>query len=335
MIIRIHVWLAVILASILVPNLAIESEEEEFSPFDQEDGKSLSDTWAVELDTDDDAVADEIAKSYGLRNLGRIGDLSRHYEFARDEKSKRMKRSTMTRTKRLIAHPRVKWARQQRILEREKRDFFDDIRAREQQEWQAERDKRYFRDPKFPEQWYLKNHGQFGVPEGNDIGVLPVWKQGYSGKGVVVSILDDGLDHTHPDLKRNYDPKASTDLNGKDSDPFPDDRDPYNAHGTKCGGEVGAQADNDICGVGVAPNVSLGGVRMLDGTATDTLEASALSFKPQYIDIYSNCWGPKDDGKTFGRPGELGQKALRNGAMKGRGGMLLLLLTFFCVTVIT
>lgn len=312
-----------ILACILVPNLASEIEEDELTPFEIEDGKSLSDRWAVELDTDDDSVADEIARSYGFRNLGKVGDLSRHYEFVRDEKAKRMKRSTMTRTKRLIAHPRVKWAKRQRILERVKRDFYDTLQAREQQELEEERDKRFFRDPKFPEQWYLKNHGQFGVPVGNDIGVLPVWKRGYSGQGVVVSILDDGLDHTHPDLKRNYDPKASTDLNDKDDDPFPNDKDPYNAHGTKCGGEVGAQADNDICGVGVAPNVSLGGIRMLDGAATDFIEASALSFKRQYIDIYSNCWGPKDDGKTFGRPGEMGKKALMQGTKLGRGGKLL------------
>ena len=34
--------------------------------------------------------------------------------------------------------------------------------------------------------------------------VLPVWKKGFTGHGVVVSILDDGIDHTHPDLKKNY-----------------------------------------------------------------------------------------------------------------------------------
>jgi hypothetical protein len=37
----------------------------------------------------------------------------------------------------------------------------------------------------------------------------------------VVSILDDGIETEHPDLKENYDPKASTDLNDNDSDPSP------------------------------------------------------------------------------------------------------------------
>lgn len=55
---------------------------------------------------------------------------------------------------------------------------------------------------------------------------------------------------------------------------------------------------------------------MLDGQATDALEASALGHKGDHIDIYINCWGPKDDGKTFGKPGPMAAKALRNGAEK-------------------
>ena len=55
---------------------------------------------------------------------------------------------------------------------------------------------------------------------------------------------------------------------------------------------------------------------MLDGQATDVLEGSALSFQSNYIDVYSNCWGPKDDGKTFGKPGKLAQEALKQGALK-------------------
>lgn len=30
------------------------------------------------------------------------------------------------------------------------------------------------------------------------------WKQGVTGKGVVVSILDDGIEKNHPDLEKNY-----------------------------------------------------------------------------------------------------------------------------------
>lgn len=32
----------------------------------------------------------------------------------------------------------------------------------------------------------------------------PAWAEGISGKGVVVTILDDGLEKNHPDLILNY-----------------------------------------------------------------------------------------------------------------------------------
>ncbi|KII65078.1 PC3-like endoprotease variant A [Thelohanellus kitauei] len=114
---------------------------------------------------------------------------------------------------------------------------------------------------------------------------------------------------------------ASFDFNDNDPDPKPREEDPDNCHGTRCAGEAAAAAYNDICGVGVAYNAKIGGVRMLDGSATDALEASSLSFKNDYIDIYINCWGPKDDGKTFGKPGPLAAKALKEGASRGRKGL--------------
>lgn len=30
------------------------------------------------------------------------------------------------------------------------------------------------------------------------------WQRGYTGKGVSVTILDDGIQPTHPDLQNNY-----------------------------------------------------------------------------------------------------------------------------------
>ena len=56
---------------------------------------------------------------------------------------------------------------------------------------------------------------------------------------------------------------------------------------------------------------------MLDtNTMTDVVEASSLSFKPNYIDIYSNSWGPKDDGATVDGPGKLAKKAFVDGVTK-------------------
>lgn len=39
---------------------------------------------------------------------------------------------------------------------------------------------------------------------GLDMNVIPAWLEGITGKGAVVTILDDGLEKDHPDLKQNY-----------------------------------------------------------------------------------------------------------------------------------
>lgn len=39
---------------------------------------------------------------------------------------------------------------------------------------------------------------------GHDVNVTGVWGQGITGKGIVVAILDDGLELDHKDLKANY-----------------------------------------------------------------------------------------------------------------------------------
>lgn len=38
----------------------------------------------------------------------------------------------------------------------------------------------------------------------NSMRIKEAWKLGYTGKGVVVTILDDGLEWDHPDLIKNY-----------------------------------------------------------------------------------------------------------------------------------
>ncbi|XP_067951306.1 PC3-like endoprotease variant B [Watersipora subatra] len=177
-------------------------------------------------------------------------------------------------------------------------------------------------DEHWRDQWYLNNRGQAGGPRGLDINVVPAWQQGYSGRGVSVCILDDGIEHTHDDLRDNYRADISEDFNSEDdSDPMPNPENlDGNSHGTRCAGEIAAVANNSVCGVGVAFSAHIGGVRILDGSVTDALEASALLFKNQEIDIYSASWGPRDDGKTMEAPAKHCQNALKQGAREGRGG---------------
>lgn len=53
---------------------------------------------------------------------------------------------------------------------------------------------------------------------------------------------------------------------------------------------------------------------MLDGAVTDLLEAEAVLFNNQYVDIYSASWGPTDDGKTMEGPHRYCSRALKDGA---------------------
>ena len=39
--------------------------------------------------------------------------------------------------------------------------------------------------------------------------VQEAWKMGITGKGIVVTILDDGIEKNNPDLVANYDPQVS------------------------------------------------------------------------------------------------------------------------------
>lgn len=313
-----------------------EPKDEEYDDEDDENESSYHNTWIVGIDAGDSEIASNIAKRYGFENLGQVGNLDGVYKFFHhlhhDEQEEKAKKESSTesdevgtteqvhtRSKRdhieheslLRSHPQVKWVKRERVLSREKRA---DMPSRPSHR------EIHFNDPRLTEEWYIKNEGQTSGPATFDSKVDKVWREGYSGKGVVLSVLDDGMDHTHPELRDNYDPKASTDLNGHDSDPFPNDSDSYNAHGTKCAGTIAAKANNNVCGVGIAYEAKIGAVRMLDGKATDSLEADALSFNPQHIDIYSCSWGPKDNGKTFGRPGKLGRMALEAGATVGRNG---------------
>ncbi|KAM6231793.1 proprotein convertase subtilisin/kexin type 4 isoform 1-T1 [Spheniscus humboldti] len=200
---------------------------------------------------------------------------------------------------RLAKEPKVLWFEQQTVKRRTKRSVGV-----------------VPTDPWFHKQWYMNN----GINP--DLNILTAWSKGYSGLGVVLTVLDDGIEKDHPDLSANYDPLASYDFNSNDPDPQPryaagDE----NRHGTRCAGEVAAAANNRICGAGVAYNARVGGVRMLDGPITDVVEAQSLSLRPQHIHIYSASWGPEDDGKTVDGPGVLAAEAFYRGVTKGRGGL--------------
>ena len=79
--------------------------------------------------------------------------------------------------------------------------------------------------------------------------------------------------------------------------------------------------NNSECIVGVSPDASIGGIRLLDGPVTDLKESLSLSYNSENVDIYSSSWGPDDDGQTLDGPRELAQAVLKKGAEHGRHGL--------------
>ncbi|NXI45847.1 PCSK4 convertase, partial [Galbula dea] len=200
---------------------------------------------------------------------------------------------------RLAKEPKVLWFEQQTVKRRTKRSLGV-----------------VPTDPWFSKQWYMNNDIN------PDLNILTAWSKGYTGLGVVLTVLDDGIEKDHPDLAANYDPLASYDFNSNDPDPQPRYAPGVeNRHGTRCAGQAAAVANNRICGAGIAYNAKIGGVRMLDGAVTDMVEAQSLSLHPQHIHIYSASWGPLDDGKTVDGPGVMAAEAFYRGVTNGRGGL--------------
>ncbi|BFY97734.1 hypothetical protein BsWGS_00775 [Bradybaena similaris] len=257
-------------------------------------GKHFTDLWAVHI-KGGEAVAKNVSSRHGFIYRGQI--MPDYYHFQHRKVAKRSVYASAHYNQPLTEDSDVLWVEQQVAKSRQKRSS-------------------QFNDPKWPIMWYL-NRGT-----GLDMNVRKAWELGYTGKGVVVTILDDGIEKDHPDLSRNYDENASYDVNGHDPDPQPRyDFTNENRHGTRCAGEVAAQADNHVCSVGVAFNARIGGVRMLDGDVTDSVEAQSLGLNPQHIHIYSASWGPDDDGRTVDGPATLARKAFYDGITKGRGSL--------------
>ncbi|XP_032820258.2 proprotein convertase subtilisin/kexin type 7 [Petromyzon marinus] len=243
-----------------------------------------------------DRLARDVAASLGLENHGQIGELTGTYLYSHPHTGLSGNARKTTHDA-LRQHRSVLWSVEQKGLRRVKRSL-------------------PFNDPKFPKQWHLRNTHTPGM----DLNVTGVWERGVTGKGVVVAVVDDGVEHTLPDLQSNYCAEGSYDLTDGDQDPRPGTGDQESRHGTRCAGEIAAVANNSLCGVGAAYDSRVAGIRLLDGPLTDHMEATAFNTHYQLNHIYSCSWGPDDDGKTVDGPHVLGQSALQRGVVGGRRG---------------
>jgi subtilisin family serine protease len=135
-------------------------------------------------------------------------------------------------------------------------------------------------DPLLPQQWALADPAAIGAPE--------AWTQS-AGTGVLVAVLDTGLQLDHPDLAGAvWTNPGEVAGNGRDddSDGFVDDVhganmfdaspnvDDDNGHGTHVAGIVAARKGNGIGGSGIAPEATILPVKVLNASmagSTDTL----------------------------------------------------------------
>lgn len=183
-------------------------------------------------------------------------------------------------------------------------------------------------DPYLVRQWTLNNTGQSRGTAGADARVFPAWEAGFTGKGVLVAVVDDGFELTHPDLGANLRSDLGWDYRSDDSNPSAEGLDGFgedgrpraDAHGTAVSGIIAAVADNGFGVAGIAHGARVVPIRALQRSMTDLQEASALGHRSEIVSISNNSWGPDDDGKVIVSPGVLAETARETGVRDGRAG---------------
>lgn len=269
-----------------------------YCSFETERHYRYTNTWAIEINANS-SEAVRIAEKYGLTIQMKISSNVYLYVYKTLPKiSSKLCHSLED----LLSHePLIAWYAQQ---VRRKKALYNG------------HEETHFNDPRWKDQvWYLNSS------DGKGMNIAEVWQQGITGKGVVVAVVDDGIQRSHPDLKDNFDPSASLDV--VELDEVPDPVGKNVGHGNRCAGVIAASARNGECGVGVSFNAKLGGIRLFEDDhfdSTDAMEALALQHNQQHIDIYSCSWGPEDNGWTMDGPGQLTKDQFTEGTRTGRLG---------------
>ncbi|CAC5394106.1 FURIN [Mytilus coruscus] len=164
-------------------------------------------------------------------------------------------------------------------------------------------------DPEWNSSWHLNDEI---VPS---MRISEAWSAGYNGDGVVIAVVDDGVETSHPDIDDNVDTDKDYDYYDDDDDPSPANQ--FDSHGTQISGLIAAEKDNGQCSLGVAYGSTILGVRVIGGPGvTDVEEAQSLRHYVHGVDIYSISWGPPD-GYGFST---LGTLATERPSERGRNG---------------
>ncbi|GEM_PF-1069172 len=176
-------------------------------------------------------------------------------------------------------------------------------------------------DPMWDELWHLENTGTFSRSRPQaDINVRPAWELA-TGEGVIIAIIDTGVDMDHPDLAvlpEGYD--------AFDDDLIPepdyDNHDGY-AHGTAVAGLAAATGNNGIGTAGVAYDAEVYGVRLLGvtGLTISDMYDSLVAPVDAGADVLNNSWGNIDSECTPVPVRPAINQALEYARLEGRDGL--------------
>jgi subtilisin family serine protease len=172
-------------------------------------------------------------------------------------------------------------------------------------------------DPYSSMQWSLLNYGQTWGSAGMDIQAREAWSISQGSSDIVIAIVDNGVDLTHPDLVNKL--VAGYDATGRGSNGAPSGDD---AHGTCVAGIAAAETDNGIGIAGIGRSVKIMPVRIFYSDTIFGYDISTDSWIADGIvwavnsgaDILNNSWagGNTSDlvssaisyAKTYGREGK-------------------------------
>jgi len=178
-------------------------------------------------------------------------------------------------------------------------------------------------DPLFAAQWHLRNTNQVAAGgQGIDLNAPDVWDN-YQGTGVLVGVVDDGLQITHPDLSPNVATNRGLHANwagGATNDPTP--LRTGDNHGTPMAGLVAARGNNTLGVSGVAPRATLVGLRLISGPVTDANEIRAHLHALDRIAVKNNSWSRDTDTGVFTTRLTAGvTSAIKEAVTRGRNGL--------------
>ena len=154
-------------------------------------------------------------------------------------------------------------------------------------------------------QYELRNIGQVAGlgNDFNDLHVPEAWNLVSVSPDVVVAVIDQGVDLTHPDLNlvQGYD---------HDGSPGGSPKSVEDNHGTPCAGNAGAIGNNSIGVVGTAPGVKIMPIHW-GSTLADTASAIDVAVA-NGADVLSNSWG------YVGAPSAVVEAAIDDALAAGR-----------------